>query len=217
MKYIYDILLNFNETRIYDFYEWSPDDDIEYFKKIPLIRVNEETYKSLTIGCTTEDRIFLESIYNTTEIYHNKTVRRLDYASIVTNGKEAAALLLNKSGKVIMMSRMLLDEEEEAVEVGNTLNEKIIPIISSNQPDTKDLSYLTRCESRKMFFLNKELYDLYTNKNIVKLKYLYYECSNQIEDDIDIIYDKIKLFLIDEWNSKHDELYNLVRLSYSKK
>ena len=33
MKYIYDIILNFNE-RLYEFYEWKDNDDIEYIKKI---------------------------------------------------------------------------------------------------------------------------------------------------------------------------------------
>lgn len=217
MKYIYDILLNFNETKIYDFYEWYQDDDIEYFKKVPLIKTSSEIFKSITIGCTIDDSILMDSMYNATEVYDNKKIRRLEYVCIFADGSEAIAVMLNKSGQVIMMSKMLVDEEEEAIEIGDTLAEKVINVISLDQANTNISNFLTRFESKKLFFLNKELDDLYLNKNLVKLKYLYYECSHQIEGDIDIVYKNIKLFLHDDWTNKHDSLYNLVRLSYSKK
>jgi hypothetical protein len=112
---------------------------------------------------------------------------------------------------------MLLDEEDEVIEIGNTLGEQTFTVLRATNINNKSNQYLTRCENKKLFFLTKELNDLYLNKNLIKLKYLYYECSHQIEDNIDIIYDKLRLFLKAEWNAKHDELYNLVRLSYSKK
>ena len=217
MKYIYDILLNFNEDYVYEFYEWQTDDDIEYFKKVPLVRINEKTYEDISLGCTIDDPLFLNSIYNVTEIYDNKMIRHLNYAVIIINGREARGILLNAEGRVIMMSKMLVDEEEEAVEIGNTLNEKQIKIVPVTERKNIDDNYLTRYEKKKMFFLNKEIDELYINKNANKLKYLYYECSHQIEDDIDVIYDKIKLFLNNEWGANHDGLYDLVRLSYSKK
>ena len=67
-----------------------------------------------------------------------------------------------------------------------------------------------------MFFLNKEIDSLYAYKKINKLKYLYYECFNQMEEEIDITYKKLKEFLNDNWSDKHENLYNLIRLSYSK-
>ena len=38
MKYIYDILLNYNE-RLYEFYEWEDNDYFDYVKKIEVIKV----------------------------------------------------------------------------------------------------------------------------------------------------------------------------------
>jgi hypothetical protein len=110
---------------------------------------------------------------------------------------------------------MLLDEEEEAVEIGNTLKEVEINIDAKKGKNEVN-NYLTRSESYKILLLHKEIDNLYENKNIIKLKYLYYECSNTIEDDLNILYNYLKKFLTEEWSSKHDNLYNLVRLSYTK-
>ena len=37
-----------------------------------------------------------------------------------------------------------------------------------------------------------------------------------MEEEIDITYKKLKEFLNDNWSDKHENLYNLIRLSYSK-
>lgn len=215
MKYIYDILLNFNDTRIYDFYEWSDKDEIEYFKKVPLFTVDNKTFDNISVGNIIDDRLFLEKIYNISEVYDNKMIRRAPYVCIFTDGNRVVATLLNKNGEIIMMSKMLIDEEEETIEIGNTL--KAMPInISLRTHVTSSCDYLTRNECYKMYFLNKEIDNLYQSKNINKLKYLYFECTNQIEEDINTIYKHLKLFLNSDWNMKHHNLYDLVRLSYSK-
>lgn len=217
VKFICDILLNFNDNKIYDFYEWNSDDDIEYFKKVPIIKVSDSTYRKIAINSVVNSKECLNSIYNVTELYDSKKVRRINYAAILTNGQQAIAVLLNSGGKITMISRMLIDEEEEAIDIGYTLDEQRLDINANNLPNIDTTNFLTRFENRKLFFLNKEIDELYKDKNLVKLKYLYYECSHEIEDNIDMIYNNIKLFLNTEWNQKHNELYDLVRLSYSKK
>ncbi|MDD2202909.1 MAG: DUF3603 family protein [Bacilli bacterium] len=217
MKYVYDILLNFNETRIYDFFEWRPEDDIEYFKKVSILKINSDSYRKVAVGARVADEALLNKIYNTAEIYDKKQIRYVEYLMILTNGSEAVGVLLNKMGRILMISKLLLDEEEEVFGICNTQDEKALDITASNIESNNTNNYLTRYEGKKLFFLNKELEGLYFDKNLVKLKYLYYECFRQIENDIETIYDRIKTFINDEWSTKHNELYNLVRLSYSKK
>lgn len=217
MKYIYDILLNFNEWGGYEFYEWHPNDDIEYYKRIPLILVDHKTYKQLKVGSIIENKDFLEKIYNVTQVYDKKRIRTIDYSCLFTNGKEVIATLLNKKGDILLISKLLIDEGEEAISIGCTLNKKNLHIISNDQSQNNVNNYLTRSESRKLLILKREIDGLYDSRNIVKLRYFYYEINNDIEDDINVLYNKIKLFLKAEWSSKHDDLYDLVRLSYSKK
>ena len=217
MKYIYDILLNFNETKIYEFYEWNENDEIEYFKKVPLLRVDFKTYKNIKVGNIIDETLFLDRINNIAEMYDNKLVRHIEYACILTDGDRSVGILLNKKGEIMMVSGMLLDEEEETIEIGSTIKEININIVVKTEADEKPNNYVTRAESHKMFFLNKEIDNLYTNKNTNKLKYLYYECTNQTEDDIDSIYKYLKTFINGDWDIKQTALYDLVRLSYSKK
>ena len=216
MKYIYDVILNFGDIYIYDFYEWSKEDNIEYYKKIPIIRVNDKTFNNIKINALINDLDIIDSIYNITEIYDNKRISKINYVSIFTNGKNAIGLTLNNKGEIIMISKMLLDEEEEACEIGLTLKEKNIDINNNNQLFINNL-YLTRSEYYKLSFLNIEINNLYKNKYIEKLQYLYYECFNIKDKDINNIYKRLINFINNEWSNKHNELYDLVRLSYSKK
>ena len=216
MKYIYDVILNFGDIYIYDFYEWSKEDNIEYYKKIPIIRVNDKTFNNIKINALINDLDIIDSIYNITEIYDNKRISKINYVSIFTNGKNAIGLTLNNKGEIIMISKMLLDEEEEACEIGLTLKEKNIDINNNNQLFINNI-YLTRSEYYKLSFLNIEINNLYKNKYIEKLQYLYYECFNIKDKDINNIYKRLINFINNEWSNKHNELYDLVRLSYSKK
>ena len=216
MKYIYDVILNFGDIYIYDFYEWSKEDNIEYYKKIPIIRVNDKTFNNIKINSLINDLDIIDSIYNITEIYDNKRISKINYVSIFTNGKNAIGLTLNNKGEIIMISKMLLDEEEETCEIGLTLKEKNIDINNNNQLFINNI-YLTRSEYYKLSFLNIEINNLYKNKYIEKLQYLYYECFNVIDKDINNIYKRLINFINNEWSNKHNELYDLVRLSYSKK
>ena len=36
MNYIYDITLNLNKNKLYEFYEWKEDDEPEIILKIPI-------------------------------------------------------------------------------------------------------------------------------------------------------------------------------------
>ncbi len=215
MKYIYDILMNLDE-KLYEFYEWATDDDIEYFKKIPLFKVNDITYKNIVINAIITDQSFINSIYNITEIYDCKRIKLVNYACLFTNDKEALGVLLNKVGKIIMISKLYIDEEAEVLDIAQGMSETTINIINSSIFEDNNM-FLTRNEAQKKQFLAKELEELYMNKKIDKLKYLYYECFSSVEYNIDTVYERIKQFLNIEWDKKHDDLYDLVRLSYSKK
>ena len=44
MNYIYDITLNFN-NELNNFYEWDEQDNIEFYLKIPIFRVEDDIIK----------------------------------------------------------------------------------------------------------------------------------------------------------------------------
>ena len=76
MKYIYDIILNFNEN-LYEFYEWKDDDNIEYIKKIPIVKVTESVFSNLKNNEFVVDDAFLNMICNKCEVYGNYGIGRI--------------------------------------------------------------------------------------------------------------------------------------------
>lgn len=61
MNYYYDVLLNFLDTNIY-FYEWDNLDNIEYYKRVPLIQVNSKTLKDFINNNIVVEKEFLDTI-----------------------------------------------------------------------------------------------------------------------------------------------------------
>ena len=71
MNYIYDITLNFNEEP-YNFYEWNEEDNIEYYIKVPVFKVEDEVLHDFIKNKILVSKNFLNKIYNKTEIYGKK-------------------------------------------------------------------------------------------------------------------------------------------------
>ena len=215
MIYTYDILLNWSNGRIKEFFEWQIDDDLEHIKKIPIIKVNNEFMKNLLISKLKVNKSFLFKIKNKTESYFHNEIEVIDYAFIVTTRKKAIALELDNEGNIMYKSNLLLDEEEEVLEIGEDLVVMDIPykIITK----TNKVSYLTRKEQEEKKFLEKEIKKIKLNKEESKLNYLYKEFfSNELDnfnDKLNIIIKEISK----DYNSFHHKLYNLLKLSTIKK
>lgn len=215
MNFIYDILLNFSDQTLYEFYEWYQDDAVEHVRKIPFFKVTDSVFKQLKKDEVIIDKDFLDIIYQQTEIIDGRIISKLDYACLFTNLKEVLAVTFNNKGQSIMKSNLLLDEVSDVIEKGEFLKliKLKLKIINFKNKDR----FLTRREKEVISFLNRELKNIYQAKMIDKLKYLYFECFNQYSDNLEYIYQQLKSFINQEWSNKLEELYKLVKLSYNKK
>lgn len=216
MTHIYDLLLNWTDTnKVYEFYEWDLNDDLEHIKKIPLFKVTKEDYNNIFNSDIVIDESFLELIKNHTEIYTNKKPLKIIYATLLTDGIRTFAIEFNDKGESIYKSKLLLDEEEETLDMSYKLQiSKIKYKITKNK---KDNPFETRLEYKIEQFLQKELDDCYIKSQKEKLKYLYMEYFNDVKDNIDDIYKDLKNSLKDGINLKHNKIYELLKLSYTKK
>jgi hypothetical protein len=214
MNYIYDILLNFDDKEIYEFYEWDGDDPIDYVKRIPIIKVCDKAFNHIRNYDVIIDKEFLNKIYKCSEIYNNKVLKIINYACLFTNTKDVIAIEFHNDGRSLMKSCLLIDEANEVTEIAESLREVDIKYKILNYNNNH--KYLTRNEKRINFFLNKELNNIYRDKNIDKLKYYYYECFGKVNNNINDIYEELKKFINSDWNGKHKYLYDLVVLSYKK-
>jgi len=213
MTYVYDVLLNFN-SELYDFYEWEKDDNVTHIKRINLFKVDSKIFNEILDKKIKLNEDFLLSIFNKCEYFDNRSVKNIPYASLVTDSYRVMGLMFDESGNVIKYSSLLLDEEEDILDISDRLGEiRIDYEIKGIKDKSNDL---TRLENHIIKYLKKDLSNSYKDKNINKLKYLYYEYFNKQCDDIDKIYQSLSSEL-ENINEKHFALYNLIKLSYSHK
>jgi len=211
MNYYYDILINLNEEKVFEFYEWVDTDPIEHIKKIPVIRVKSKVIKDfLTYNIEIREPL-LSEIYLKTEVTNNKLVKNISYMFLITDTKTALVVECNVSGRIICLSKLLLSDELNLLEISYAFEEEKI---SYEKLDKKKIKKELRLENDIRNFLLCEIKTLYENKEVPKLKYLYYEWTNELSDDLDFIFKELKKLINGKFSDSHYEIYELVKLSY---
>ena len=211
MNTVYDLLLNFSDV-VYDFYEWNIKDDIEHIKKIPFVKISTETLYNFIKRNIIIDINFLKEIENVTQKYD---LTKLEYACIFTDGITTIAIEFNKDGYSMYKSRLQLEDEEEIIRYVKRENIKEISyeLVSDEEQDI----FLTRKELRIKNFLEKEINRIYQNKEYSKLEYIYLEYFDILEEDPNLMKEKLLSSIEKEIDEKHYALYELLILSTKKK
>lgn len=205
MNYIYDIYLNLNET-LYDFFDWNKNDKLLHVKKIPIIKVNEETLKDLLSNEIYINEKLLLNIYNKTEIWNINS--KINYCALFSDNNTILAIEFDNKGKSIKKSFLFVDEELEVLEVLSKLNEKLIDykILKKDNNILK-----TRKQIKEEEFINNEL----KNMEDSKLKYIYFECFGKLEKNKKVI--KEKLNKISKNSKIYKNLYDILKLTSTTK
>lgn len=212
MNYIYDVLLNFFPTNtLIEFYEWQEKDSIDHVKKIPIIRIPTKMMTSLLSLKIKVSNSFLQEIKDSTSIYNH---RDLKYATLFTDLNRAVALEFDNTGISIRKSSLLLDEEEEVIDESKLLTQTNVDYEVITE-ESKPL-FLTRDEIFKRDYLLKEFQLLNEKKDYAKFNFLYEELFT---DNFSYAkrYQKIINLLSKEYSSKYDDLYEIVKISNTKK
>ena len=214
MLYIYDILLNWNKDKLYDFYEWEKNDKIEHIKKIPLIRIEKGIINNFIHKNIKLEKEFVDKIYNLPESYTSKKVVKIPYAFLLTDGAFVLAIKTDKEGNVKFRSKLIIDEEEEILCFSNKIGKTEIDIKELDK--IYDDNFLTRKEEKVKMFLKNEFEYSYKEKNYEKLKYLYTEYCGKKSDDIDNIFKELYESLKEQINENHIKIYELLNLIPNK-
>lgn len=208
MNYYYDVLLNFQEE-YYMFYEWDEKDNIEFIKKIPLIHVSPKVIIDALENIIEIDKDLLNELSNKTKLKQNKT---LEYACIISDGKNSLALEFNQNGLLINKSSLILEDELNINEFIYSINKiKIDYKIVNKLPVAKEI----RQDIEIKRVLKLEIDNIYQNKNYSKLKYLYLEWFNELLGDIDLMYKNMLLKIDGKLTMNEYHIYELIKLSYN--
>ena len=213
MTYVYDLILNFN-SELYEFYEWNKDDDIYHIKRINLIKVDSKTYNEILENEVTFNDDFLLTIFNKCEYFENRSVEEIPYAILVTDTMRVMGIMLDTKGFIIKYSSLLLDEEEDVLDISDRLG--VLKLNYQKKKKKNSTNNLTRYENNIIEYIKKDLNLCYKEKNLSKLKYLYYEYFNKQCNDLEEIYHCL-INELNNVNEKHFYLYNLIKLSLSHK
>ncbi len=206
MNYIYDIVLNFH-SKYYEFYEWQPQDNIINIRKIPIYKVDNHTYTSLKYNQVTVDSQFISQISHRSSIYLDDN----DYHNIclITNGKEVIGLSFNDQGELTKRSSTIFDEEQEIIE--DTSKTPLTSIILKENTKLKP-HLISRIEQDKRDYLTTYLQSINPDTQASLLKYLYYEYFEKEDTDSHHIKKVLTQTLLQDWNPKLDNLYQLTTL-----
>ena len=208
MNYYYDVLLNFLDTNIY-FYEWDSLDNIEYYKRVPLVQVNSKTLKDFINNNIVIEKEFLDAI-------KDKAKKKDDcpsYIAIFADKNGSIALEFDENGKSIARSFLSLEDDLNICEILYTIdNLKINYKIDTPIEYNDNL----RIEDKIKLIIKTEVKSLYKKQDFVKLKYLFMEWFNKILVDNEVMYQSMIEKLNNKIGDKEKKIYDLIKLSYNK-
>lgn len=202
MKYIYDIILNFNKV-LYDFYDWNKTDNFITIKKIPIIRINNKDFINiLNNNIKLSNKIF-EAIKNRTEIYENKKANCL----LVVNNCHVIGLKLNEKGITTQISTLNVIDELDISE----LNIKKDTTFKYQILDKRKNFLTTRLEFQNKEKIKSAINSLTLKKDEEKIKYIYFEYFGKKEANCSKALKKLKSTIkYENFNTDLKKVFNLI-------
>lgn len=207
MKYIYDIYLNF-QKKLYEFYDWNKNDKIYHIRRIPAIKVDYKTLKDII-----ENDVYFDfnnlDLENKCEYYEGKSIKKFKLCFLITDGKNIISINIKENN--ILKSKLLLFEEDDIMRELKGLEKTKLKYKIINK--LNDIDTLTRKENGIYINIIEYLDKLYKNKDIEKIKYIYYECFNIKEKDIKKIVNEFKTKLNNNFSEVGFKLYDFYKLT----
>lgn len=211
MIFIYDLILNWYSLKKYEFFEWEDSDEVEYVKKIPIFKV--DNFDDIFNNNIRVNNDFLMKIYNKSEVYGSKKVEKVEYSCVFCNKDltNALAVEFNCEGYSIYKSMIYFYDLDDVLSLGKKIDVFNLNYEIVDKNICEDI-YLTREEQKKKRLLVSEINNSYNNNDIDKLKYFYYELFDEEEDNISIIYDKLISSLNNNFDYKHEVIYDVIKM-----
>ena len=208
MNYYYDVVLNFSDINML-FYEWNKFDNLELYKRVPIIQVNSKTLNDFINNNVVVDENFLEMI-------KDKAKKKGDcpsYIAIFADRNGSIALEFDENGNSLYRSFLDIDDDLNISEFLYTVD---IMKVSYEIKDEIKYNDCLRMEDEIKLLIKTEINSLHKKKDFVKLKYLYMEWFNKVPYDNEQIYDYTINKLNDKVGIEEKRIYDLIKLSYNK-
>lgn len=213
MNYYYDIVVNWDENEALLFYDWNESDSVEVIKKIPLYRISSSLLQLLLGHFGRIDPNFLKEVEQKTTLRTKGVTNTIDYAFLVSDGKNALALECDASGKVLCLSRLLLDDALNVCEMIYGLEETEILFEAGEKREQRKV---LREEERRKQLLRYEIDALEKSRNESKIKYFFLEWFGYTLPSSDEMVTKMKKDLQKPMDQKMLYIFDLMMLCHKK-
>ena len=213
MNFYYDVLLNFCDEEIYEFYEWEKKDPLDVARKIPIVKVTNQLIVDILKYHIKFNKDILNLVKDKTILGKKSSSKSLKYACILTDSKNALAIELNDDGQVLFVSRLLLEDENNINEISFAIKkvdlkyEKI-----SKRKITNELRQVNNIKK----IIKLELENLVKEHNFSKLSYLYIEWFDKEETSYKNMLKEMLTDLNLNIATKHLKIYEIIKSSYNK-
>lgn len=220
MLYMHDVWVNWfegeeNGYNVCHFHEWRKEDAIEVLDQVPLLYITSELFDYIENDMSDLPDLLLETIYRRAYMRKGSERNTVEYAAIVTDGKDIIAFDTIGYRMPIRKSRLIPRQEQ----VVYGMIEKVEPESYEFKPDIHQKEYhmlsmepelmrgLTRRERQLKQLLMIALDQLKNANHLSELRYWMTEWDPKSYPDV---------FHMDEeevWNA----LYNGVKYGWSKR
>ena len=204
MNYLYDIVLNFTDNNLYEYFDWNSDDYLINIKKAPLFRVDYKTIYDVYNYKIKIDKKLLSKINC---ICYKKL--NVDYIIVISNKEKALGLGIDKEGNVLYKSCLTYEDENYASKLVRGVKDTKLFYKIINK---KSKNYVLRSDDMKKTLLYKEFKKRYYLKNYDILRYFYLEVFDRECDNIKDVYNTLMNGL-DKCLDKYDKVFNLLNSS----
>ena len=194
MNYEYNIKVNLKKELI-NFYEWNKNDKITVLKKVPIFKVNDDTYSELLNFNIKVNKSFIEKI----ELSNN--------ICIFCTNIDSICITFNIDGEIDKISKLDLLEEKDILD--SMISKQKYKLNYRKISYKTTYSYNTREENRIINSLVEYIELKKDNKEIID--YLYYEWFNKNSNNKNK-YEKLVESIKNEYNIKHQKLYEIIEL-----
>lgn len=171
------------------------------YKKIPIIKIDTNTFKEIINHQFQLERELLENIKNRTTLYNGKQITCL----IITDSKSTIAYKFNHNGINIESSSLLLEDDFDVIESSIKL-----PLTIFNIKKVKKINY--EIYTRKQIGIRNYLLKHINKIDYDQLKYIYYDCFNKKEENYHIMLKVITNEIYQYNDIINTKIYDILKL-----
>lgn len=224
MLYLYDVWVNWFEGEekgynVCHYHEWRKDDNIEILDQVPFLYITDHLYDYIENNLDRLPCRQLKMIHKRAYIRNGQKRESIEYACIVSNGKDVLVIDTAGYDTPLKKSRLIPRQEKQAFELikrakqfsFNFVEDKKVELSNITNLAEKYMIGLTRRERQLKKLMMMVLDQLKTSDNVEELRYWLTEWKPRAFAEIrtmtgEEVWNKLYNDVINGWSYKHESL-----------